>query len=266
MADSHHIQSLIDRAGELLAESRRVVAFTGAGVSTESGISDFRSPGGIWERYDPDDFTLQKFLQQPETRRKHWKMIAEGGFMAKARPNPAHLALAELETLGLLDCVVTQNVDTLHQKAGNRADRVLELHGTISWAVCMSCRQRFPLAEVAGKLTPDGDAQPCVKCGGLIKPDTVFFGEALPQEIFNNAVSRAQHADLCLVIGSTLVVYPAAYVPQYALEAGAKLIIVNLSETPLDRQADVLLNGKAGEMMPRIMESLKKKLAEKNRA
>jgi NAD-dependent deacetylase len=259
-----HFQNLIDRAGELLADSRRVVALTGAGVSTESGISDFRSPGGIWERYDPDDFTIQKFLEQPETRRKHWQMIAEGGFMASAKPNPAHLALAELEKMGLLDCVVTQNVDALHQKAGNAADRVFELHGTINWAVCMACGTRYPLAEITGKLTRQGDAPPCARCQGLIKPDIVFFGEALPQTAFNTAVKRAQQADLCLVIGSTLVVYPAAYVPQYALEAGAKLIIINLSDTPLDRQADVLIRGKAGEVLPKVIESLKKRRAQKS--
>jgi NAD-dependent deacetylase len=241
-----------------------MVAFTGAGVSTESGISDFRSPGGIWDRYDPDDFTLQKFLQNADTRRKHWKMIADGGFMEKARPNPAHLALADLEKTGRLDCVITQNVDTLHHKAGNSADRIFELHGTINWAVCLSCGARYPLAEIAGKLTREGDAPACLRCQGLIKPDTVFFGEALPQAAFNEAVKRARHADLCLVIGSTLVVYPAAYIPQYALEVGAKLIILNLSETPLDAQADVLIRGKAGEVMPRIMEAFKRQLALKS--
>lgn len=255
------LQYLIDSAGELLVQSKHIVAFTGAGISTESGISDFRSPGGIWERYDPDDFTLQKFLHSPVTRRKRWRMIAEGGFMAMARPNPAHFALAELEELGLLDCVVTQNVDTLHQKAGNSAERVYQLHGTINWAVCLTCGHRFPLAEVAASLSSEGDAPPCTNCGGLVKPDTVFFGEALPQAVFNHAISRARAADLCLVIGSTLVVYPAALIPQYALESGAKLIILNLSETPMDWQADVLIRGKAGEIMPKIIETLKKRLA-----
>ena len=227
--------------------------FTGAGISTESGIPDFRSPGGIWSRYDPEDFTIQKFLSGPAARKTIWKMSIEGGLLAEAKPNLAHCAIAELYQLGKLDCVITQNIDNLHQKAGVPEDRVFELHGNMGWVVCLSCHRRFPMPEVLRKIEEGVEVPDCPDCRGILKPDAVFFGEALPQETLQGAIRRAQNCDLFIVIGSTLLIYPAAYIPTYAREAGAKLAIVNLTATSFDHHAEVILRGKAGQIMSEVI-------------
>jgi len=247
----------IERLAQLIKESQKVVVFTGAGISTESGIPDFRSPGGIWSRYDPEDFTIRKFLSGPAARKTIWKMSVEGGLLTEAEPNLAHYAIAELYRLGKLDCVITQNIDNLHQKAGVPEDKVFELHGNVRWVVCLNCRRRFPMAEVLQKIQDGIEVPDCPDCRGILKPDAVFFGEALPQETLQEAICRAQNCDLFIVIGSTLVIYPAAYIPTYAGEAGAKLAIVNLTPTPFDHYAEVVIRGKAGEIMSRVMEKVK---------
>jgi NAD-dependent protein deacetylases, SIR2 family len=250
----------IEQLADLILNSRRVVVFTGAGVSTESGIPDFRGPGGIWSKYDPEEFTIQKFLSSLEARRIHWKMLAEGGLTMKAEPNPAHYATAELYRLDKLDCVITQNVDNLHQKAGVPQDRVFELHGNMQRAVCMSCHKRFPMEEVLQRIKEGEEIPDCPDCHGILKPDAVLFGEALPQVTLMEATRRSQNCDLLIVIGSTLVVYPAAYIPMYAKDAGAKLAIINLSATPLDHYATVVICGKAGETMSKVMEIVRARI------
>ncbi len=250
----------IELLADLIIESKKIVVFTGAGVSTESGIPDFRSPGGIWSKYDPEDFTIQKFLSSPESRRTHWKMFTESGLIVEAEPNLAHYAIAELHQLGKLDCVITQNVDNLHQKAGVPEDKVFELHGNIRWVVCLSCHRRFPLPEVLQRIEEGIEVPDCPDCHGILKPDGVMFGEALPQETLMESTRRSQNCDLLIVIGSTLVVYPAASVPMYAKEAGAKLAIVNLTPTPLDHYAAVVINAKAGETMSKVMEKVRDKI------
>jgi NAD-dependent deacetylase len=247
----------IERLAELIVESQRVIVFTGAGISTESGIPDFRSPGGIWSRYDPEDFTIEKFLSGPAARKTIWKMSVEGGLLTEAEPNLAHYAIAELYQLGKLDCVITQNIDNLHQKARVPEDKVFELHGNMEWVVCLSCRRRFPMPEVLQKIREGIEVPDCPDCQGILKPDAVFFGEALPQETLQEAIRRARNCDLFIVIGSTLVIYPAAYIPTYAGEAGAKLAIVNLTPTPLDHYAEVIIRGKAGETMSEVMEKVR---------
>jgi NAD-dependent deacetylase len=247
----------IERLAQLIVESQRLIVFTGAGISTESGIPDFRSPGGIWSKYDPEDFTIQKFLSGPAARKTIWKMSLEGGLLTQAKPNLAHYAIAELHHLGKLDCIITQNIDNLHQKAGVPEDKVFELHGNMEWVVCLSCRRRFPMSEVLQRIEEGVEVPDCPDCHGILKPDAVFFGEALPQETLQEAIRRAQNCDLFIVIGSTLVVYPAAYVPTYAGEAGAKLAIVNLTPTPFDHYAEVVVRGKAGEIMTGVMEKVK---------
>jgi NAD-dependent deacetylase len=247
----------IERLAQLIIESQRVIVFTGAGISTESGIPDFRSPGGIWSRYDPEGFTIQKFLSSPAARKTIWKMSVEGGLLTEAEPNLAHYAIAELYQLGKLDCVITQNIDNLHQKAGVPEDKVFELHGNMGWVVCLSCRRRFPMPEVLQKIKEGIEVPDCPDCQGILKPDAVFFGEALPQETLQEAIRRAQNCDLFIVIGSTLVIYPAAYIPTYAGEAGATLAIVNLTPTPFDHYAAVVIRGKAGEIMSRVMEKVR---------
>jgi len=247
----------VERLARLIIESKKVVVFTGAGISTESGIPDFRGPGGIWSRYDPEDFTIQKFLSSPAARKTIWKMSAESGLLAEAEPNPAHYAIAELCQLGKLDCVITQNIDNLHQKAGVPEDKVFELHGNTRWAVCLSCRRRFPMPEVLQKIQAGVEVPDCPDCQGILKPDAVLFGEALPQETLQEATRRSQNCDLFIVIGSTLLVYPAAYMPTYAREAGARLAIINMTPTPLDHYATVVIRGGAGEVMFKVMEKMR---------
>jgi NAD-dependent deacetylase len=247
----------IERLAQLIMESKKVVVFTGAGVSTESGIPDFRGPKGIWSKYDPEDFTIQKFLSSPSARKTVWKMSAEGGLLTEAEPNPAHYAIAELYQLGKLDCVITQNIDNLHQKAGVPEDKVFELHGNMKWAVCLSCSRRFPMPEVLQKIKGGIEVPDCPDCQGILKPGAVLFGEALPQETLLEATRRSQNCDLFIVIGSTLIIYPAAYMPTYARDAGARLAIVNLNPTPLDQYATVVIQGEAGQIMPKVMEKVR---------
>lgn len=252
---------LAGRVADLILKSKRLVIFTGAGISTESGISDFRSPGGIWDRFDPDDFTIDKFVRDPEVRRKQWQMLGEGLLTERAEPNDAHIAIAELYDLGKLDCVVTQNVDNLHQKAGVPDDRVLELHGNMQWVSCLECGRRYPIGEIKARLGFGEEVPVCRECNGMLKPDVVMFGEQLPAAVLEEASRRAIASDLCIVIGSTLVVYPAALIPAYAVQSGAKLVIINLSDTPMDNEAEVLINAMAGETMAEISRQVKMKLA-----
>jgi len=253
------LEYLCERVADLIVRSRRVVVFTGAGVSTESGIPDFRSQGGIWERYDPDDFTIQKFLESPQTRRLMWRMLSEE-FFKDVKPNPAHYAIAELERLGKLECVITQNVDDLHQRAGNSPERVFELHGNMRWALCLNCGRRYTMEEVRVRLGAGEEIPDCLECRGILKPAGVFFGEPLPAEELSRATWHSRNCDLFIVVGSTLVVYPAAYMPMYAVQSGAKLVIVNLSPTPMDHLATALLRYKAGEALPKIVDKVKQKL------
>ena len=257
--EEQNLDTLVDRVADLIISARRTVVFTGAGVSTESGIPDFRSPGGIWDRFDPDDFTYQKFISEPQSRRKQWQMLKEGGLTAKAKPNPAHYAIAELDRLGKLDCVITQNVDNLHQKGGVPDSKVFELHGNMQWVVCLGCGRRSPFEQIKVRLNEGEEIPDCEVCHGILKPDAVFFGEALPEKVLREATRRSSNCDLFIVIGSTLVVYPAAYMPSYATGSGAKLVIINLSSTPMDEQAAVVIRAKAGEVMPKILQRVKEK-------
>jgi NAD-dependent deacetylase len=256
-----NLDALAREVAELIIDAKKLVVFTGAGISTESGIPDFRSPGGIWSRFDPDDFTYQKFIRDPEARRKQWRMLGEGHLTTLAKPNAAHYAIAELDRLGKLDCVITQNIDNLHQKAGVPADKVFELHGNMQWAVCLSCGQRYPFEQIKVRLGKGEEIPDCEVCHGMLKPNAVLFGEQLPQDVLEEASHRSSNCDLCIVIGSTLVVYPAAYMPIYAHQAGARLVIINLSSTPMDREATVLIRARAGEAMSKIVASLKEKMA-----
>ena len=254
------LNAKINTVADMVAKSKKVVVFTGAGVSTESGIPDFRSPGGIWTKFDPDDFTFQKFVSNPEARKKHWQLLKNGGLTANAKPNPAHHAIVDLDKLGKLDCVITQNVDNLHQKAGVPDDKVFELHGNMQWVICLDCKKRYPFEQFTEKLDLEKEIPDCEKCHGLLKPDAVFFGEQLPPQVLQEATFRSRSCDLFIVIGSSLVVYPAAYMPVYAMEAGAKVIIINIGSTPCDADADVLINSKAGKAMEMIVNKVTEKI------
>jgi NAD-dependent deacetylase len=254
------LEKKIIRVAEMITAARRLVVFTGAGVSTESGIPDFRSPGGLWTRFDQADFTIDRYIASPQARQKHWRFLMNGGLFKDTSPNDAHKAIAELETLGRLDCIITQNIDNLHQKAGNDPEKIYELHGSMRWIRCLDCGQRSPLEEILGESGPSSEAPACKRCGGILKPDVIFFGEALPEETLDEAMRRANGCDLMIVVGSSLVVYPAAAMPVYAKQSGAKLVIVNLTPTPADLMADVIINGSAGEVMGRLVAEVRGRL------
>jgi NAD-dependent deacetylase len=251
----------IDDVADMIVRVENTVVFTGAGISTESGIPDFRSPGGIWSRFDPDDFTIQKFLTSPETRRKQWHLLLESGLFFDAKPNKAHYAIAELEKIGRLNCVITQNIDDLHQKAGNQANNVYELHGNMKRLKCLDCDERYPMEDIVQRFTSEMDVPLCEKCQGILKPDVTFFGEALPEDALNMAMYHSSHCDLFIVVGSSLVVYPAAYMPLYAKEAGAKIVIINMAPTSYDSSADIIINEMAGEIMEKIVEEVKNRIS-----
>jgi len=261
---SEHLDGKITAVADMIMRAGNVVVFTGAGISTESGIPDFRSPGGIWSRFDPEDFTIGKFLSSPETRRKQWRILLEGGLFSDAEPNRAHRVVAELEKIGKLTCVITQNIDNLHQKAGNSPEKVYELHGNMRWLRCVECDKRYPLGEMVEKYRSQYDVPECEQCHGILKPDVIFFGELLPEMTLKNATSNAMRCDLIIVIGSSLVVYPAASIPMYAKGSGARLVIINNTPTPCDSDADVVIHHSAGEVMEKIMEEVNKKLSRNN--
>jgi NAD-dependent deacetylase len=258
------LKQLIEEVASLIVSSKRIVVFTGAGISTESGIPDFRGPDGLWTKFDPEDFTYQRFVTSREARKRLWGMSKTVGLSwTDMKPNDAHYAVVELERIGKLDCVITQNVDGLHQKAGNSEDKVIQLHGNMQWAKCLSCGARWRNKEVMRWVEAGAEDPECVKCGGIIKPEGVFFGEAMPVKETMEAERRSSMCDLCIVIGSSLVVYPAALMPQYALQSGAKLVIINEGETSLDHVANIRIDDKAGKVMSQVVKKVKTKLGAK---
>lgn len=238
-------------AKEFVREAKSIVAFTGAGISTESGLSDFRSPGGLWERYRT--VTHQEFLVSKEARFEYWEMRRELiPMLLKAGPNRAHKALADLETAGKLTAVITQNIDGLHQEAGSI--NVIELHGTNRTASCLSCHKQWIIEDIQKRLEA-GDLDPhCDLCDGLINPDTVSFGQEMPQVALDAAFYAARNCDLMFMIGSSLEVYPASAVPAEAFRNGAKLIFINRTATPQDGCADLLIRGSAGDFFEAVMD------------
>jgi NAD-dependent deacetylase len=248
--------SAIAAAARLLADARDLVVLTGAGISTESGIPDFRSPGGLWTRYDPRELTFQRFVSRPEVRRAYWEMGATlYPLLCEARPNLAHRALAALERRGGLRRIVTQNIDGLHQRAGSSPEKVIEIHGTALAVACLSCGSRYDRDSVQARFAA-GDLDPRCGCGGLLKPATISFGQAMPERELAIALADAAAADVFLVVGSSLVVYPAAGLPETAVESGARLVIVNREPTPLDPLATLALHGSAGELLGAIAAEL----------
>ncbi len=242
----------IARAAAAVAAAKHAVALTGAGLSTESGIPDFRSPGGVWERFRVVEY--QEFLASHEARKEHWRYKRETvPAMLAAAPNAAHRALARMEAAGKLQAVITQNIDGLHQRAGSQ--RVLELHGTNLWAVCLRCQRRLPIGEALEQLDRGAEVPSCSACGGWLKPATVSFGQPLPEGVLREAAALAQRSDCFLALGSSLLVTPAASLVGVALAAGAKVVIVNLTETPYDRSAEIVIRAKVGEVLPRIAEA-----------
>jgi NAD-dependent deacetylase len=249
-------QAEIDAAAALLGGARDLVVLTGAGVSTESGIPDFRSPGGLWTRYDPTKLTFDRFCSSAETRRQYWEMGNElYPALRDAQPNAAHRVLAALERRGGLRRIVTQNVDGLHQRAGSSAGAIIEIHGSALEVGCLSCGARQDRGAVQARFAAGEHDLRC-RCGGLLKPATISFGQAMPERETAMAFADAAAADLFLVVGSSLAVYPAADLPRIAVENGAPLVIVNREPTPYDEHAEVVLHGSAGPTLAAIAAQL----------
>ncbi|MBI3914854.1 MAG: NAD-dependent deacylase [Chloroflexi bacterium] len=242
----------IAHAAELIRNGTRVVALTGAGISTPSGIPDFRSPGsGMWERVDPFQVaSIDGFMRDPQAFYDWLKPLVH--LAANAKPNAAHFALAELEARGKLQTVITQNIDQLHQRAGSR--RVLLVHGTLDSATCIVCGNEAAGAPLIEKFLTDGIAPRCVVCGGVLKPDVVLFGELLPFEIMEKAKHASQNCDVMICAGSSLEVAPACDLPLIAKRCGAKIIIVNKTATAMDRHATIILNEDVAVALPRLVE------------
>jgi NAD-dependent deacetylase len=245
-------------AAQMINESSRIVVFTGAGISTESGIPDFRSPGGIWSKYSADDLTYQRFRASEENRKIYWKYDRERyPAMKQALPNDAHNAVVELERMGKLLGLITQNIDGLHGDAGSSRDLICELHGTVREVGCLDCHTRWPREEITEMMEREGIEVPyCEHCGGPLKVATIAFGQAMPEQAMARSFELASQCDLFITVGSSLVVQPANLLPTQAKRSGAKLILINLSRTPYDEMMDLIIIGKAGESMARIMAEL----------
>ena len=248
-----------DDAARILSDSARILAFTGAGISTESGIPDFRGPDGIWTKTDPKDFTITRYLSDASLRQRGWQMHLEGrlwGARARIEPNLGHLALVELWQAGRLAGCVTQNIDGLHLKAGLPDAAVAELHGNVRQVRCLECDLRWPTEEVLQRVEA-GETEPrCQSCGGIVKTTTVMFGEQLPGEVLKRAWEMANEADAVLAVGSTLGVWPAAEIPYIAAQEGRPLVIVNQGPTEMDGLATVRIDGAAGVVLPALVQKI----------
>lgn len=249
------MENKISIIAQKIAEGGRNVVFTGAGISTESGIPDYRSKGGLWDKFRPVYF--DEFMASKDARIEYWNRKSELYYdLVKAEPNKAHKAIADLHEAGLLEAVITQNIDGLHQKAGLPDDKVIELHGNTCRIKCMTCGVLSSIHD-AQKRIESGDLAPECECGGYLKPDTISFGQNLPHDQIEKSVKLSQACDFFLVVGSTLLVQPAASMPQYAKQSGAFLAIVNLSETPCDDMCDIVICEKAGDVLPDIIEKVR---------
>ncbi|HEX7042976.1 MAG TPA: Sir2 family NAD-dependent protein deacetylase [Burkholderiales bacterium] len=236
--------------------AQRVVALTGAGISTESGIPDFRGPQGLWTRNPKAEklSDIRHYMTDPEVRRLSWQhRLTHPAWTAE--PNAGHRALVALERRGKLHALITQNIDGLHQRAGNDPARIVEVHGTLREAVCMSCGWRGPMVAVLERVRAGEADPPCEVCRGILKSATISFGQALVPQIIERAMRAAAEADLLLAIGSSLQVYPVANVVPHSKAAGARLVIVNAEPTPFDDMADAVLNGRIGELLPALCRS-----------
>ena len=242
----------IERLQEAIGSARRIVAFTGAGISTESGIPDFRSPGGIWTRYKPIYF--DDFMSSDEMRRESWRRkFATDETMLKAEPNAGHRALAKLVEQGRMSAIITQNVDGLHQRSGVPDSKVIELHGNATYASCLDCGHRHELEPIRKAFLGSGKLPLCVKCDGIVKTATISFGQAMPEIPMARAQDETMSCDLFIVLGSSLVVYPAAGFPRIAKRKGAKLVILNRDPTDQDDDADVVVHAEIGPTMSRAI-------------
>ena len=241
-------QDPVSRLTDLLCSAERIVCFTGAGISTESGIPDFRSPGGMWSRVPPIEF--QDFMASEEMRREAWRRkLVTDRTMRAAGPNRGHRAVAKLVGSGACACVITQNVDGLHQRSGVPEDKVVELHGNSTSAACLDCKLRHELDPILSAFEQDETLPVCRSCGGIVKTATISFGQRMPSHAVQRAEREALASDLFVVLGSSLVVFPAADLPRIAKRNGARLVIVNREETDQDDIADLVIHGEIGPVL-----------------
>lgn len=254
--DDGDLSRLVTEVGEWVAAARSIVVLTGAGISTDSGIPDFRGPKGVWTRNPEAEkrATLHHYMSDPEIRRRAWLDRLDHPAWA-AEPNPGHRALVDLERRGSLDTLITQNVDGLHQAAGSDPQRVVEVHGTVHEAMCMSCDERAPMRRVLDRVRAGEADPPCRTCGGILKSATISFGQSLVAADIERAGAAARRADLLLAVGSTLAVYPVADVVPVARMSGAQVVILNGGETAMDHLADAVLRGSISDLLPRIVAS-----------
>lgn len=246
-------------AAEILSGAERLLVFTGAGISTESGIPDFRGPDGLWTKVDPDDFNITRYVSNRDLRVRGWQMHCRGelwGARSDVKPNAAHRAIVDLHSMGRMTGCVTQNIDGLHQAAGLPDETVAEVHGNIRKAHCLSCEQTWPTEAILDRVDAGEEDPRCLHCGGIIKTTTVMFGEYLPDDQMTRALGFAAEADAVLAVGSTLSVYPAADIPLSAARRGAPMVIVNLGPTDHDRSAAAKVEGKAGEVLPALVREI----------
>jgi NAD-dependent deacetylase len=243
------MDEMISKFKKYIAISNKIVAFTGAGFSAESGISTFRGTGGLWSKYDPSIYADINYFMQDSSY--YWNFFKDERYpvIKKAKPNDGHYALVELEKRGKLYCVITQNIDGLHQMAGS--SDVIELHGNTRKIFCMSCEKTYSMDETYNLLKKE--LPPRCSCGGLLKPGTVLFGESLPKIALDMANLATRNCDMFLVLGSSLVVYPAAAFPEIAKKRGAKLVIVNIDPTPLDDIADIVINKSTSKVLSKVV-------------
>ena len=238
------MDDLIKKGAQMIKQAQKILVFSGAGLSTESGIPDFRSPGGLWEKYDPSDFYYQKILSDERARTKYWEMIKDVyGILQKAEPNDAHKAIKTLEDKGKLLGVVTQNIDGLHHEAGNSADKIIEIHGTVATISCLSCGNQSSKKEIIKRLDSGEEVPYCEDCSGILKPDSISFGQAMPEHAVSQAITHARDCELCIVLGSSLMVYPAASIPEIAIQGQAKVMVINREPTSIDRYSDLVIHG-----------------------
>jgi NAD-dependent deacetylase len=237
-----------------IGKAQRVVVLTGAGISTDSGIPDFRGPQGVWTTNPKAEklSDIRYYMSDPEVRRLSWQSRLEHSAW-RAQPNAGHVALVELEKRGKLHALITQNIDELHQLAGNSADRVIEVHGTMRKVVCMSCGERAPMEKALARVRAGEPDPPCRSCGGILKSATISFGQQLVPEVIDRAMRAAAEADLFLSVGTSLQVYPIAGAVQIAKHAGARLVIINAEPTPFDDLADAVFNDSISEVLPRLL-------------
>ncbi|MCD6561894.1 MAG: Sir2 family NAD-dependent protein deacetylase [Deltaproteobacteria bacterium] len=248
------MDNLVSKGTQMIEEARKMLVVTGAGLSTESGIPDFRSPGGVWDKYDPSELYFDRFLSSEKARVTYWQMSVEFyDTMKDAQPNRAHMAIKELEDRSKLLAIVTQNIDHLHHKAGNTPEKIIEIHGTAFTVSCLDCGKKYERDVIEERLKSGVKVPYCDDCGGILKPDTISFGQSMPEEKMALAFMHASECDLCIVMGSSLVVYPAASVPEEAVRNGSKLIIINRDTTSLDSQADLVIHDSVSRILGQMV-------------